>query len=145
MTMHPIDRMAAVMAEIDNGTAAAILRQMVTTVQYVHENDGPELTTSTEFWVAASRVPAARKVQDLLEQQEWDAEHVEAFMLAEGLNETRANSRMTIIMDRNGVEHKGHDLRAAIRAYKDHKEALSVKAKADFLAGGWKKEIAPVA
>jgi hypothetical protein len=145
MTMHPIERMAALMAEIDNATAAAILRQMVNTVQYVHENDGPELTTATEFWVAASHVPAARKVQDLLEVQEWDAEHVAAFLRNEELTETRVDFRTTIVTDKSGVEHKGHDQRAAIRAYKDHKEALSKKAKADFLAGGWKKGEAAVA
>jgi hypothetical protein len=142
MTMHPIDRMAAVMAEIDNGTAAAILRQLVDTVLFVHQNDGPELTTAAEFAVAASHVPAARKIQELLEQQEWDTEHVEAFMRNEGLTENRVDHRTTIVTDKNGVDHIGHDLRMAIRAFKDHKEALSVKAKADFLAGGWKTSVA---
>jgi hypothetical protein len=145
VTMHPIDRMAAIMAEIDNATAAQILRQLVNTVQYVHQNDGPELTTAAEFAVAASHVPAARKIQELLEQQEWDTEHVEAFIRDEGLTENRVDFRTTIVTDKNGVEHTGRDLRMAIRAYKDHKEALSVKAKADFLAGGWKKEATPVA
>lgn len=140
MTMHRIERMAAVMAEIDNATAAAILRQMVNAVQFVHENNGPELTTAEEFAVAASHVPTARKILDALAEQEWDAEHVDAFMKTEGLNETRANREFTIVTDKDGVEHKGRDLRGAIRAYKDHKEALSVKAKADFIAGGWKNE-----
>lgn len=122
MTMHPIDRMAAIMAEIDNDTAAQILRQMV--------SDGPELTTATEFLVAASHVAAARKVQDLLEAQEWDDEQVDAFIKTEGLAVDYATWLKTVITGKDGVEHSGHDLRAAIRAYKDHKEAASVKAKA---------------
>jgi len=140
MTMHRTERMAALMAEIDNATAAKILRQMVTTVQFVRDHDGPELTTAEEFWIAASRIPEARKIQDQLEAQEWDAEHVNAFMMTEGLNETRANHEFTIVTDRDGVEHKGRNLRGAIQAYKDHKEALAHKAKVAFLAGGWKQE-----
>jgi len=140
MTMHRTERMAALMAEIDNATAAKILRQMVSTVQFVRDHEGPELTTAEEFWIAASHIPEARKIQDQLEAQEWDAEHVNAFMLAEGLNETRANRELTIVTDRDGAEHKGSDLRQAIRAYKDHKEALIRKAQDAFLAGGWKQE-----
>lgn len=140
MTMHRIERMNAILAEVDNATAAAILRKMAETVQFVHENEGPELTVAEEFAVAASHVPAAKKIQDALEQQEWDGPHVDAFMRAEVLNETRANREFTVITDKDGVEHKGRDLRGAIRAYKDHKDAQRKKANDDFLAGGWKQQ-----